>query len=70
MIVERTNFEGKKVQLDLPVTREQIRAWENGAYIQNVMPHLDADQREFLLTGMLPGEWDILFPPEEDEDYV
>ena len=35
-----------------------------GLMIQDVMIHLDADQREFLLTGMTPDEWDAMFPEE------
>ena len=29
-----------------------------GALIQDAMPHLDPDQREFLMTGITPAEWD------------
>jgi len=30
---------------------------ENGS-IQMAMPHLDADDREFIKTGITPEEWD------------
>lgn len=43
----------------------QWDAWQNGALIQNAMPELTADEREFLLTGMTPEEWDATFGEEE-----
>jgi hypothetical protein len=43
---------------DLPITQEQYDAWAGGALIQEAMPHLSADDREFLMTGSTPEEWD------------
>ncbi len=45
----------------------QWDAWQNGQFIQNAMPELTADEREFLLTGMTPEEWDEAFGEEDDE---
>lgn len=46
----------------LDITQEQYDYWKaSGIPIQNVMPHLSADDREFLITGLLPAEWDSLF---------
>jgi hypothetical protein len=67
MLVNRKNFAGKPVSMEIPVTVEQIEAWQNGELIQRAMPNLNADQREFLMTGMLLGEWDELVPEEEPE---
>lgn len=58
---------GKENTLDIPVTEEQLMAWENGGLIQNVMPNLNADQREFLISGMTPGQFEELFPEEDDD---
>lgn len=44
----------------LPITREQVEAWEGGQLIQDVMPHLTSDEREFLMNGMTKECWDIL----------
>lgn len=30
-------------------------------HVQNAFPQLSPDHREFLITGMTPGEWDDLF---------
>jgi Na+-transporting NADH:ubiquinone oxidoreductase subunit NqrF len=44
--------------MELDVTYEQLLEWRRGGLIQRVMPNLTADQREFLVTGTYPGEWD------------
>jgi hypothetical protein len=31
--------------------------WERGVLIQDAMPHLSPDEREFLMTGITPDEW-------------
>ncbi len=57
-------FSGKENTLDIPVTPEQLTAWQNGAMIQTAMPHLSADHREFLLNGITAEEWDDTFSEE------
>jgi len=57
---------GKVNSLDIPVTPEQIAKWKNGAFIQDAMPNISADQREFLMTGITPTEWEEQFG-EDDE---
>jgi hypothetical protein len=46
-------------------TKNRLDAWKNGALIQDVMRDLDEDQREFLISGMMPGEFEALFGEEE-----
>lgn len=66
MLVYRENIITKRVNvMDLPVNQEQLDTWSNGALIQDVMPDLDEDQREFLISGMMPGEFEALFGEEE-----
>lgn len=33
--------------------------------IQEALPNFTAEQREFLMTGITPAEWNKTFPPEE-----
>lgn len=68
MLISKTSiFTGKTHTMDLPVTMEQIdRYVKSGAKIQDVFPHLTPGQREFLMTGVTPEEWDAAFPPEDD----
>jgi hypothetical protein len=47
--------------MDIPVTVDQLEAWEDGELIQNAMPGLTPDQREFIMTGVTPEEWENVF---------
>tara|TARA_R100000234_G_C4931634_1_gene148761 strand:+ start:601 stop:747 length:147 start_codon:yes stop_codon:yes gene_type:complete len=47
--------------MEIDVTEEQIALWESGVLIQNAMPNLSADEREFIKTGITPEEWDSAF---------
>jgi type IV secretory pathway ATPase VirB11/archaellum biosynthesis ATPase len=65
MIITRTSmFSGKEHSIEIPVTEAQIEAWQNGVLIQKAMPNLTADQREFLMTGVTPEEWEAEFGSE------
>ena len=60
-ITRTSQASGEVNTMDINVTEEQLRAWEAGALIQNAMPHLTDDEREFIMTGITPGEWDAMF---------
>lgn len=49
---------GNVSTMDIDVTLEQLEAWHNGMLIQEAMPHLTADEREFIKTGITQEEWD------------
>ena len=51
---------------EINVTEEQILAWQQGEVIQNAMPQLSADDREFVKTGITGEEWDQLFGGAEE----
>jgi len=61
IISRRSLLTGKKSEMDLPVTREQIELWQSGILIQNIMPELTNVQREFLISGMSPEEQKKIF---------
>lgn len=44
-----------------------LLAYAGGALIQNAFPFLTPDQREFLMTGITPDEWDDLFSEDSDD---
>ena len=55
---------------DLDITPEALAKWEEGqALIQEVAGHLTLDEREFIMTGIVPEEWEE-YVPEEWERYV
>jgi hypothetical protein len=49
------------------VTAAQWDIWKGGVMIQDAMPNLSADQREFLISGSTPAEFQKLFGGELDE---
>lgn len=60
-------FTGHTAVMFLPITLEQYTRWQSGLdYIQNIMPHLTPDQREFLVSGATPDEWNSTFADDED----
>jgi len=66
MLIEKQSlFSGKTHIMDLPVTQEQIARWEEGAFIQDVMPELSDSEREFLISGMTDEEWTECWGEEE-----
>ena len=63
-ITKRSMLTGHEHTMDLNITMQQIKDWEEGTLIQNAMPNLTSDQREFIMTGITKDEWDNLM--EED----
>lgn len=55
----------------IPLSPEDFDAamarWEAGEYIQNAFPTLSDEDREFLLTGITPQEWDEVVAPDYDD---
>ena len=61
IITRRSLLSGIERTFDLPVTQDQIDSYNSGAWAMDAFPHLDADQREFVMTGITPEEWDAHF---------
>jgi hypothetical protein len=69
MLIERRSaISGKVSTMDLPVTEDQIAAYNRGALIQHAFPHLSAEEREFFMTGITPSEWAEAFSEDEEEE--
>ena len=67
MLVTRTsNITGITRTFDLPVTQEQLAAHESGMLAQHAFPDLRTDLREFIISGITPEEWDMLFEDSDD----
>lgn len=69
LIRKRSPYSGKNHDMDIDITKEQWQAFINGelGLIQDAFPHLSADEREFLLTGIHPNEWDELFANDDEK---
>lgn len=70
MILRKTSiFTGREADMEFPDGIEaRIAYWQkSGTNIQDVFPDLSPEQREFLLSGSTPQEWDELFQEEADD---
>lgn len=71
MKVTRTSaLTGNTHTLDLDVTEDQFAQFHGGgALVQDAFPHLSAADREFILTGVTPEEWEAEFgSPDSQHD--
>ena len=59
IIIRKSMLSGNVSSMDISVTEDQLAKWQAGALIQNVMPNLSDSEREFILTGITPAEWDL-----------
>jgi hypothetical protein len=68
MLVKMTNpMTGVVGEMEMPVTPTELAEWRGGAGpIQNVLPQLNEDQREFLISGLTPKDWEDMFGPKPD----
>jgi len=70
-ITMRSMVSGKHNTRDIAITQEEFDSIGNivlnGApvLIQDAFPHLSDDDREFLMTGITPEEWDEHFSEED-----
>ena len=70
LITRQSQWSGKVRTLDIPVTYDQLYEWKRGALIQNAMPNLTADQREFLMTGVTAEEWEEMWQESDNLEEV
>ena len=69
MLITRISaISNEKNTMDIDIDSYQLKKWQNGGLIQDVMPHLTADEREFIMTGITPAEWDATFKGLAVED--
>ena len=57
---------GNVHEMDLDITEDQLNDWNQGQLIQDVMPELSPEAREFLITGITSDEWDSLMGDDYD----
>ena len=61
LIAKTSSLTSKTHQMEIDVSDKQIALWMEGALIQDVMPNLSPDEREFIMTGITPADWDEAF---------
>lgn len=68
MKVTRTStITGITRTLELNCTEVQLVDWACGKLAQNAFPQLTPDEREFIISGVTPDEWNAAFGTEDDE---
>ena len=69
-ITRISQLSGKTHTLDLNVTLDQMERFEvrkiTGEYVQTIFPELPKEEREFILTGITPEEWNSTFNFENE----
>jgi len=48
----------------LDITEEQYFSWKNGDLVQEAFPQLNSGEREFIVSGITPKEWEEVFGEE------
>lgn len=67
MLITRTSVHsGITRTMDLPVTEDQLIAYSEGTLLQEAFYNLDADQREFIKTGITEEEWIEIYGPDDE----
>ena len=68
LVQKKSMISGRVNSMLLPTTQGKIEYWiESGKLIQDVMPDLSADHREFLMSGITPREWNDMCGDEDEE---
>ena len=63
-VTKPSMLSGLENTMVLDITFEQYDAWRDGTLIQDAMPNLTPDEREFLITGITSEEWDNEYKEE------
>jgi len=62
---QKSMMSGKEHTVKMVLDINDYKNWQNGMLIQNALPYLTPDEREFLMTGITKEEWAAMFPPEQ-----
>jgi len=67
-ITRKSTITGIQRTFDIPVNPEDYMSWQAGyGNIQDLMPYLSDDHREFILSGITPEEWESAFLEDINE---
>lgn len=70
-ITRRSPLTGKINTLEVNVTQEQMREFlsdDRYRLVQEIFCDASAEEREFILTGYTPEDWEFLFGDEDEDD--
>ena len=69
-VTKKSIISGKTNTMSLPITQEHLDIYETvgDILIQDAFPNLDKYQREFIISGITPKEWNDTFGDGEEDD--
>lgn len=69
-VTKKSIISGKTNTMELDITQEDLDRYEqvSGLLVQAVFPKLSSSEREFLISGITPTEWNDTFGEEENDD--
>lgn len=68
IVIRESILSGKVHKREINITaRELDRILSGAEHVQHVVPHLSADDREFIINGITPEEWDKYMGEEREE---
>lgn len=67
-VIRYNMMTGKFNKAIISITSEQYYRWnQRRELIQDVMPNISKEEREFLMTGYTPDDWEKMFPKDEED---
>lgn len=68
-VTRKSILSGKTNTMSLDITQETLDNYEQvgGMLVQAIFPNLSKEEREFLISGITPDEWNNTFGEEEDD---
>ena len=69
-VTKKSIISGKSNTMELDISQEQLDRWESvdKQLVQVAFPNLSSSEREFLMTGITPTEWNDTFGDDDDHD--
>ena len=61
-IDRKSPFTGMVNEMEIELAPNDYVNWKHGVNIQDALPYLTADEREFIKTGITPEDWAAEFP--------
>jgi len=68
-VTRKSILSGKTNTMTLDITQESLDIYDiiGGMLVQNVFPNLNKEEREFLINGVTPDEWNKYIGDFNDE---
>tara|TARA_R110001632_G_scaffold41839_1_gene105559 strand:+ start:750 stop:968 length:219 start_codon:yes stop_codon:yes gene_type:complete len=67
-ITRRSPWSKKTFTVRIDVREDEYSAWQGGMLIQEAMPRTCESEREFIKTGLTPGDWIDMFKDDFVEE--